>query len=141
MTCSIKIAALPLTSKAEEISTELNGHWHLLIFPPPFFPIIKKLCSRATVSSNALTGGWLRTGDRGRLDAEGQLWLVGRMKDVIRSGSENVSAAEVEQATACQQQSWNSNNLKTLRRAIKDPFMRTSREKHSTLSKMTMPCS
>ena len=135
VTCSIKNAAMPLSSKAEKISTQLSGHWH------PFFPVIEKLCSRATVSSDAPTGGWLRTGDRGRLDAEGRLWLLGRMKDVIRSGSENVSAAEVEQATFYQQQSWNSKKLKRLRRAIKYPSMRTPRERYFTLSKMTMPCS
>ena len=40
--------------------------------------------------------GWFRTGDLGRIDASGNLWLVGRLKDVIRSGSENVAAGEVE---------------------------------------------
>lgn len=40
--------------------------------------------------------GWLRTGDLGWMDSERRLWLVGRLKDVIRSGSENVHAAEVE---------------------------------------------
>lgn len=43
-----------------------------------------------------LPGGWLRTGDLGRLDAGGALWLLGRLKDVVRSGSENVNAAAVE---------------------------------------------
>lgn len=32
----------------------------------------------------------------GALDSEGRLWLVGRLKDVIRSGGENVHASEVE---------------------------------------------
>lgn len=41
-------------------------------------------------------GGWLRTGDVGYLDERGQLWLLGRQKDVIRTGSENVHASEVE---------------------------------------------
>lgn len=39
---------------------------------------------------------WLRTGDLGWKDASGNFWLVGRLKDVIRSGGENVSAPEVE---------------------------------------------
>lgn len=43
-----------------------------------------------------LTGGWFRTGDSGWIDKEGQLWLAGRLKDVIRSGSENVAASETE---------------------------------------------
>jgi acyl-CoA synthetase (AMP-forming)/AMP-acid ligase II len=40
--------------------------------------------------------GWFRTGDLGRVDDEGYLYLVDRKKDVIVSGGENVSAREVE---------------------------------------------
>lgn len=41
---------------------------------------------------------WLRTGDLGRLDAAGQLWLLGRRAEVIKSGGESVHASEVEGA-------------------------------------------
>ena len=41
-------------------------------------------------------GGWLRTGDLGRLDAEGFLYLSGRQKDIIIRGGENILAEEVE---------------------------------------------
>jgi fatty-acyl-CoA synthase len=40
--------------------------------------------------------GWFHTGDLARLDAEGDLFLVGRLKDVIKTGGESVAAAEVE---------------------------------------------
>lgn len=46
-------------------------------------------------------GGWLRTGDSGWIDQQGQLWIAGRLKDVIRSGSESVAAAEIERVLPC----------------------------------------
>lgn len=39
--------------------------------------------------------GWLDTGDVGWIDELGQLWLLGRQKDVIKTGGENVYASEV----------------------------------------------
>jgi fatty-acyl-CoA synthase len=44
--------------------------------------------------------GWLRSGDLGRVDAEGYLWLVDRKKDMFISGGENVYPAEIEAALA-----------------------------------------
>ena len=41
--------------------------------------------------------GFLRTGDLGTQDADGRLRMVGRIKDVIRVGGENVAPAEVEE--------------------------------------------
>jgi cyclohexanecarboxylate-CoA ligase len=40
--------------------------------------------------------GWFRTGDLGVLDDEGWLTIVGRLKDIIIRGGENIAAGEVE---------------------------------------------
>ncbi|NDW01593.1 acyl-CoA synthetase [Salipiger sp. PrR002] len=43
-------------------------------------------------------GIYLRTGDLGRLDAEGYLWITGRAKDIIIRGGHNIDPAEIEDA-------------------------------------------
>jgi fatty-acyl-CoA synthase len=48
----------------------------------------------------ALVDGWYHTGDVGSLDDEGYLSIVGRVRDVIRSGGETVAPVEVEAVLA-----------------------------------------
>jgi fatty-acyl-CoA synthase len=49
----------------------------------------------------ALTAeGWFRTGDLARVDDEGDYWIMGRSKDVIISGGENIYPAELENVLA-----------------------------------------
>jgi acyl-CoA synthetase (AMP-forming)/AMP-acid ligase II len=40
--------------------------------------------------------GWLHTGDRGTIDEEGRVSFLGRIKEIIRVGGENVAPAEIE---------------------------------------------
>src|SRR6266508_3788527 len=49
-----------------------------------------------TATAAALSDGWLRTGDRGVIGPHGDLYFLGRLRDVIRRGGENVASNEVE---------------------------------------------
>lgn len=54
--------------------------------------------NRPEATAEVLRGGWMHTGDVGRLDADGYLTVVDRIKDVIISGGENIYSQEVENA-------------------------------------------
>jgi acyl-CoA synthetase (AMP-forming)/AMP-acid ligase II len=51
-------------------------------------------------TAEAMRGGWMHTGDLGRMDDEGYITVVDRLKDMIITGGENVYSAEVENALA-----------------------------------------
>ncbi len=55
---------------------------------------------RPDADEKALDDGWYRTGDVGRIDADGDLWIVGRVDDMIVSGGENIHPLEVEDVLA-----------------------------------------
>ncbi|WP_448545406.1 acyl--CoA ligase [Roseiflexus sp.] len=44
----------------------------------------------------AFTNGWFRTGDQGRIDDNGYLWLTGRLKELINRGGEKISPLEID---------------------------------------------
>ena len=55
---------------------------------------------RPQETAEAFRDGWYRSGDAGRVDEEGFLYLVDRTKDMIVTGGENVYSTEVESALA-----------------------------------------
>ncbi len=52
--------------------------------------------NRPDADAKAIEDGWYRTGDIGELDEDGDLWILGRVDDMIVSGGENVHPLEVE---------------------------------------------
>lgn len=61
-------------------------------------PVMLGYWNNPEATANTLKDGWLRTGDVGRLDADGFLTLSDRSKDVIISGGTNIYPREVEEA-------------------------------------------
>jgi 2-furoate---CoA ligase len=51
---------------------------------------------RPEADAKSLIDGWYFTGDSGRFDADGDLFVTGRVDDMIITGGENVSPVEVE---------------------------------------------
>ncbi len=60
--------------------------------------VMKGYYNRPEASAEALRNGWLHTGDMGRYDSDGYLYVVDRKKDMIITGGYNIYPAEVENA-------------------------------------------
>ena len=56
--------------------------------------------NRPDADAKAIRDGWYATGDTGHLDEDGDLWIDGRVDDMIISGGENVHPLEVEDVLA-----------------------------------------
>ena len=53
--------------------------------------------NNTTATAESFVEGWFRTGDEGYLDAEGYLYLTGRLKEMINRGGENIAPLAVEE--------------------------------------------
>lgn len=58
--------------------------------------VAKGYWNRPEETAEAFIDGWVRTGDLARRDAEGRFYIVGRAKDLIIRGGENIAPVEVE---------------------------------------------
>ncbi|BBC29726.1 AMP-dependent synthetase [Streptomyces graminofaciens] len=58
--------------------------------------VMRGYLGRPEETARVIVDGWLHTGDVGHLDAEGYLTLVGRSKDMIIRGGENIYPKEIE---------------------------------------------
>ncbi|WP_238997470.1 AMP-binding protein, partial [Mycolicibacterium sp. CBMA 361] len=63
--------------------------------------LMKEYLNRPDATAEAITPeGWFRTGDIGRVDADGYIFVEDRLKDMIISGGENIYSIEVERVLA-----------------------------------------
>jgi 2-furoate---CoA ligase len=56
--------------------------------------------NRPDANAKTIRDGWYHTGDTGHVDADGDLWIDGRVDDMIVSGGENIHPLEVEDILA-----------------------------------------
>ena len=62
--------------------------------------VMKGYWNRPEINAEALRGGWMHTGDMGRMDEDGYVYVLDRKKDMIKPGGENVYSPEVEAVVA-----------------------------------------
>jgi long-chain acyl-CoA synthetase len=60
--------------------------------------VVGRYWNKPEATAANLGDGWLRTGDFARIDDEGFVYIVDRMKDMINRGGENIYSIEVESA-------------------------------------------
>jgi acyl-CoA synthetase (AMP-forming)/AMP-acid ligase II len=58
--------------------------------------VIDGYVNNPDANSKSFTDGWFRTGDQGRIDADGYLSLIGRLKEMINRGGEKIAPREID---------------------------------------------
>jgi O-succinylbenzoic acid--CoA ligase len=86
-------AGKPLVTTRLRIDAPAGQPGEILVSGPVVTPGYFR---RAEATAAAIRDGWLHTGDIGRLDEDGYLYVLDRRDDLIVSGGENVYPAEVE---------------------------------------------
>ena len=60
--------------------------------------VMKEYLKNPDVTRDTFIGDWLRTGDLGRSDADGYIFITGRLKELIIKGGENIAPREIDEA-------------------------------------------
>ncbi len=85
----------PLGENQIRISNDPMSSGEILVHSTALF---KEYFNDKETTDAKLNNGWFHTGDYGRIDEEGYLFVHSRREDMIITGGENVSAQEVEEA-------------------------------------------
>ena len=59
--------------------------------------VMRSYEDNAAANQSSFTDGWFRTGDQGRVDSDGYLYLTGRLKEIINRGGEKIAPREVDE--------------------------------------------
>jgi long-chain acyl-CoA synthetase len=89
--------AMPVCDLAIDDPDPDTGVGELLVRGPN---VVQGYWNKPDATAEAFVDGWLHTGDLGRIDDDGLLYIVDRKKDMINRGGENVYSIEVESALA-----------------------------------------
>ncbi|TXL60695.1 class I adenylate-forming enzyme family protein [Aeromicrobium terrae] len=84
-----------VSPEGEDVPTGETGE--VLIFGPT---VMRGYLNQEEATAETIVDGWLHTGDVGRLDEDGYLQLVDRVKDMIIRGGENLYPKEIETVLA-----------------------------------------
>jgi len=90
--CEVKVVAADDPSGRPLPTGEIGEIW---IKGPN---VVKGYWGKPEATTDTFVAGWLRSGDLGRLDDEGFVYIVDRAKDMVIRGGENVYCVEVESA-------------------------------------------
>jgi len=90
---------LPFAGQRIAIASPWGGHLpqgetgEVLVQGPN---VMRGYLGRPEETARTIVDGWLHTGDTGRIDADGYLSIVGRLKEMIIRGGENIYPKEIE---------------------------------------------
>ena len=87
--------AMPVCDLAIDEPDSETGVGELLVRGPN---VVRGYWNKPDATAETFVDGWLHTGDLGRIDEDGLLYIVDRKKDMINRGGENVYSIEVESA-------------------------------------------
>ncbi|MCX7157966.1 MAG: fatty acid--CoA ligase family protein, partial [Proteobacteria bacterium] len=84
--------------KGERVPVGDTGEILVRSGPPGSCLTMRGYYNNPEATREAIDNGWVKTGDLGRFDAEGYLYIVDRKKDMVLSGGYNIYSKEVEAA-------------------------------------------